>query len=40
MRFILNVDQALAVAGLGFCLAVGWEAGRWSLHKVLELLRL
>ena len=40
MRFLLNVDQAVAAAGLAFCLAVGWEFGRWAMHKVLELLRL
>jgi hypothetical protein len=40
MRFVLNVDQALAVAGLGFCLAVGWEAGRWLAAKLLAFIRM
>jgi hypothetical protein len=38
MRFILNVDQALAVTGLMICAGFGWAIGRWIAERLLRLL--
>ena len=39
MRFVLTVDQAIAVAGLAFCMSAGWHFGRWVMDKVLSFIR-
>ncbi len=39
MRFVLTLDQGLAVAGLAFCGAVGWRAGCWLWEKLIGFIR-
>lgn len=39
MRFILTLDQALAVTVLMLCAGFGWACGGWLAHKLLSLLK-
>jgi hypothetical protein len=40
MRFVLNLDQAIAVFGLMVAAGAGWSVGGWLIHKVLSALKL
>lgn len=40
MRFVLNIDQAIAVFGLMVCAGAGWKLGAWLTGKVLGALKL
>ena len=40
MRFVLNIDQAVAVFGLMVAAGAGWKLGAWLTGKVLGALKL
>ena len=39
MRFVLTLDQAVASAGVAFCVAVGWTLGCWLAGRLLALIK-
>lgn len=39
MRFVLTLEQAIAVGGLMFCASIGWQLGRWLTDKLLSFVR-
>jgi hypothetical protein len=39
MRFVLTIDNALALAGLVFVSAISWRVGCWIADKLLGFIR-
>lgn len=40
MRFVIDTQNAIGIAGLGFFCGIGWSAGCWAWSKLTSALKI
>jgi len=40
MRFVIDTQNAIGIAGLGFFCGIGWSAACWLAGRVLSLIKI